>query len=428
MSVDYSKVDQSLVACFSPTFKRQTAIKTALLDAAITKRHPFITPSKPTRTRNRRIVYHCNGIDIYEEKITDQFSRWTFGFPADATLISGWMAMNYGSALAPVGTPANELQTISANAAATTITFDIEGRTEVTSLIPADANAAAIKAAIVALNMFDTADVTIVGTIAAGFTIQYTGKYEKADVPVPVFSNGAVVAETTKGANKIHAISRSSSVEQPLTSFIIGWEEDETFKKHKGFACDAVIIDAQNREDLGCTVELIGRADTEEVIDYVVPACQTVNPIEVDSCRFRVDDAYIMEDLSSFRFERRNNIPVGGGAFPWADKNIGKIWRGPKPTETLTVGFYGSEAHPQYVQADEEQKLGIIADLGNPGDRYSIIAPNTKLKLGEPDITFDNDLRRSVVNITGTPHFDATINASSRGEANISQATAFLTT
>jgi hypothetical protein len=213
----------------------------------------------------------------------------------------------------------------------------------------------------------------------------------------------------------------------PLTSFIIGWEEEETFRKHKGFACDAVIVEARNREDLSCTVELLGRADTEEVIDYVLPACQTINPIEVDSCRFRVGGVYIMEDLFSFRFERRNNIPVGSGAFPWADKNIGKIWRA-RPTETMAVGFYGNEAHPQYIQADEEQKVGIIADLGNPGDRVSIIAPNTKLKLGEPDITFDNDLRRSVAQITASPHFSSEINASSRGEANISLTSALLTT
>lgn len=427
MSVDYSEVEQSLVAMFSPTFRRQSDIKTALTDAVITKRHPFITPSKPTRTRNRRLVYHCNGIDIYEEKITDQFSRWTFGFPADAGLISGWMAMCYGSALAPVGMPADELQTVAANVAATTITFDIEGRSVVTALIAADANAAAIKAAILATEMFDAADATIVGTIAAGFTIQYAGKYAKADIPVPVFSNGAVVSETTKGANRLHAISRSTSVEQPLTSFIIGWEEDETFKKHKGFACDAIIVEARNREDLGCTVELIGRADTEEVIDYVVPVCQTVNPIEVDSCRFLVDGAYVMEDLFSFRFERRNNIPVGSGAFPWASKDIGKIWRGAKPTESFSVGFYGNESHPLYVKADEETKHPIIAHLGNPGDRCSIIAPNVKLKLGEPDISFDNELRRSVVNIVASPHHSSEINASSRVESLINQNAAFLT-
>ncbi|HXG85104.1 MAG TPA: hypothetical protein VNI84_13875, partial [Pyrinomonadaceae bacterium] len=311
---DYSKVEQSLVAMFSPNFKRQSDIKTALADGAITKRHPFVTPSKPTRTRNRRVVYHCNGIDIFEEKITDQFSRWTFAFPADATLIAGWMAMNYGSALAPTGTPSDELQTVPINAAATTITFSIEGRTETTALIAANANAVAIKAAIVALGMFDTADVAIVGTVAAGFTITYTGKYAKANVPLPTFSNGAVAAETTAGANRVHAIARSTSVQLPLTSFIIGWEEDSTFRKHKGFACESVIIEAKNREDLSCTVELVGRADTEAVVGYVVPACQTINPIEVDSCRIRVDGAYIMEDLSSFRFERKNNIPVGTGA------------------------------------------------------------------------------------------------------------------
>lgn len=434
---DYSEVQDSLIACFSPTFKKQTNLKTALNDAAITKRHPFVTPSKPSRTRTRRLVYHCNGIDVYEEKVTDQFSRWTFGFPADATLIAGWSAMNYGAALAPVGTPQNEVQTIQNAAAANNsyrLKLTLEGRSATTKLIAWNAAAAEIKAALVATDWIDSVDLTVTGTLAAGINVTFTGKFAKADIPALEIVENTVslgtttVTETTKGANKIHAISRSSSVEMPTTSFIIGWEESEIFSKHKGFACDAIIIDAQNREDLSCTVELIGRADTEQVVDFVAPLCQTINPIEVDSCRMLIDGEYLMEDMSSFRWERRNNIPVGKGAFPWADKNLGLAWRGPKPTESLAFGFYGKEDHPLYVKCDEEVKVPVVAHLGNPGDRYSIIAPNVKLKLGEPDITFDNDLRRSVVQAVGGPHYDQTINASSRGEAVISQTTAFLTT
>lgn len=436
--MDYSHIDQSLFTSFSPTFKRQVDIKTALDPAVITKRLPLIQPSKPTRTRNRRVVYHCNGIDIFEEKITDQVSKWTFGFPADAQLLTGWMAMNYGSALSPTGAPANEVQTV-LNAGATANTYalrlTLEGRTGTTRLIAWNATAAQVRTALEAIDSIEPGDVAVTGTLQTGLVVTFGGRLAKADMPaLEIVSNTLTggtltITETTKGANYLHNISRSTSVALPLTSFIIGWEDEDVFKEHKGFACDAVTIVGENRADLGCTVELVGRADTEEVLDFVVPNCVTVNPIEVDACRLRVGGDYMLEDLSGFRFERRNNIPISGkGMFPWADKNIGIVWRGPKPTESLGVSFYGSETHPLYIQADNEEKVPIIADLGNPGDRYSVIVPNVKLRLGEPDLTFDNDLRRSVVNLVGSPQFDASTNASSRGEGRISQATAFLTT
>lgn len=437
--MDYSKDEQSLVACFAPANNRQTDIKTALADSVFTKRHPLIQPSRPVRSRNRRVVYHCNGIDIWEEKVTDQVSKWGFSFPADATLIAYWDAMNYGSALAPVGTPQNEVQTI-LNAGATANSYAIkivhEGRTETTVAIAFNATAAAVKSALEALDMIEAGDIaSVTGTLVTGLAVTFGGRYAHADIPALQIVNNTVtggaitVTETTKGANKLHAISRSTSRALPLTGFIIGFEEDEVFKKHKGFACDSIIVEGANREDLSCSVELVGRADTEDVLDFVVPNCVTVNPIEVDSCRLVVDGDYLLEDLYSFRFERRNNIPTSGkGMFPWADKNIGILWRGVKPTESLNFSFYGSETHPLYAKADAENKVPIISHLGYPGDRTSIIAPNVKLKLGEPDTTFDNDLRRSVVNVTGTPHFDQTINASSRVEANISQTTTFLGT
>ncbi len=104
-----SQQDIQAFVAWNNTFKRQVDIKTPLSPALINTRHPQTAPSFPTRNRTRVTVYHCNGMDIFEEKITDQYSRWTFGFPATAQLIAGWAAMNYGSSLAPVNAPAKKL-------------------------------------------------------------------------------------------------------------------------------------------------------------------------------------------------------------------------------------------------------------------------------------------------------------------------------
>ncbi len=111
-----SQQDSVAFVAWNESFKRQVDLKTPLSAALIDKRHPQTTPSFPTRQRTRVTVYHCNGMDIFEEKITDQYSRWTFGFPATAHLVAGWAAMNYGSSLAPVNSPAQEVQTISGGA------------------------------------------------------------------------------------------------------------------------------------------------------------------------------------------------------------------------------------------------------------------------------------------------------------------------
>lgn len=431
-----SQIDVNLFAAFSPTFKTQTNLQTALSPSDLTKRLPLVQPSKPSTNKNKRTIYHCNGIDIIEEKIGSQFSRWSFGFPASAQLIAGFAAMSYGAAQAPTGAPQDEVQTV-LNAAATagtfTLTLSLEGRVGTTKPIAFDATAADVRAALEAIAPIESGDITVTGTLSAGFVVTFIGRLAKADVSAMTFNGGALtggtlsVTETTKGANKFHAIARAAGVAMKTTSFIIGFEGDATPPLlHKGFGVDALIVEGSAQEDLTCSVELVGSAETEEVLSFVVPVCTTINPIEMKDCRAVLDGNFINAELERVRFERRNNIPVGKGAFPWDSPDIALLWRGSKPTEQFTLGFYGSRGDANYTIAANRQKKPFELRLGNPGDRCSIIAPNTLIELADADLTFDNGLRRSVVNVIAQPFFDETINASTKVEATIAQTTAFL--
>ncbi len=416
---------------FNEYLKKQFDIKTFLLPADINKRHPMTTPTFPSRQRNRVITYHCNGMDIFEEKITDEFSRWTFSFPLSAELGAAWLALNYGSTLAPTGTLVNETQTIN-GAAATSGTFNLlhnfEGLTGNLD-IPFNITAADLKTLLEGDDFptIQDGDITsLTGSVSTGFVIVFGGRLGNADISSFVIDNtnlvgGALsVTETTKGSGLIHAIARATSPDLPKTSFIIGFEDDTvSAKEHGGLACDAIIIEATNRGQFTCTVELVGRSDTKTVLDYIIPECVIPDPIQTEDSRLRVGGNYIIDVLRSFRFERRNNIPVGNEAFPWSGRNIETVWRNPKPTETMGFTFFANRDHQVYLDADSEVKRPIIADIGSPSGRITINAPNVLLKLGAPDMSFDGELQRSFISVDATPHFSTSINASTNIQANI---------
>lgn len=428
------------VFVFSSLFLQQADFLTPLSDAALDARHPQIngTFAEILRTRNTR--YECNDIDILEEEIQTEYARKRFQFAGTADVIGGWLAMSYGSATAPSGTPTAEVQTLTESGTITAGTYKvvltIEGVTGKSRAIPFDANAATVQAY---LNKISTikhgGSVTVTGTLSGGFTVTFGGNLANANVPQFTVENAGltggtvVAATTTPGVSRTHSIARSTSDELPYTSFIEGFIGDTTDPiKWFGFAVDVLTIEATKGGDLLVTVELVGRSDYLDAVDFVIPDCVNEIPISVKQCRLSVDGSFISSGLTSFRFERRNNIVTSAEAFAFDSEFLETNERGERPTETLSFSYLGSRGDTTYSSAEAELTKPVIAYLGALGSRVIISAPECNLKLASPAISFDGALRKSVVNIDGQPYFDETLAASSAVEVRVAKSETYLDT
>lgn len=428
------------VFVFPSLFLKQADFLTPLTDGALDARHPQINGTFADILRTRSQRFECNDIDLLEEEIQTEYARKRFQFAGTAEIIGGWLAMSYGSATAPSGTPTAEVQTLTASGTITAGTYKviltIEGVVGTSKAIPYNANAATVQAY---LNKISTirhgGSVTVTGTLVGGFTVTFGGNLGNANIPAFTVNNSGltggtvVVATTTQGTSRTHSIARSVSDELPYTSFIEGFIGDTTDPiKWFGFAVDVLTIEATKGGDLLVTVELVGRSDYLDAVDFVIPDCVNAIPISVKQCRIKVDGSFISSGLTNFRFERRNNIVTSAEAFAFDSELLETNERGERPTETLSFGYQGSRGDSTYSSAEAELNKEVIAYLGALGARAIIAVPECNLKLASPAISFDGALRKSVVNIEGQPYFDETLGASSAAEIVSAHSTTYLDT
>lgn len=431
------------VFLFNPDFYRQVDFLTALDDANIDARHPQINGTFAVKERTRTTRYDCNDVDIIEERIDSEFARKQFQFAGTAEQIAGWLALSYGAVAAPTGTPQNTQITLSSTGTVTSgtflATFEFEGLTGQTEPISVTATAAQVATALNLIRSIKNGGtvVGVSGTIADdNLILSFEGRFANAAVPNLTIDNTAVVGggtvtstRTQVGTNKVHSGTRAVSDVLPYTSFIEGFIGDSTNPiKWYGFAVDVIIIEAQKGGDLLCTVELIGKSDTIEAVGYSIPACINPTSINTKDCRISVNSSFVAAGLSSFRFERRNNIVTSAEAFAFDSIELETNERGDKPTETLSFSYQGSRGDATYTSADAESSVPVLIYLGKPTERVTISAPTTNLKLGSPPVSFDGALRKSIVNIVGQPYYNSGLSASSAFEANIARTAAFLVT
>lgn len=426
--------NRKLFISFSPTFKRQSAWDAAMANAELSSRHPQATPTFPSNQFTREETRDCSGEYVIFEEITSRLKRLRFGFNPSAQLAAGWLALAMGAAAAPTGSPADEVQTISSTASGGTfrLTFNFEGISEQTSALAFNATAAQIQAALEALRSIKAGNVACAGgPLPADVTVTFQGALAKADVPILTVDNTAAtggtvtVAQTTAGAQRLHAISRATGDQPPQTSLIYGFEGDATNPlKGKNVVVNSVRFSGSVRGKVLCEVDLIFSGSVSEAVSYSVPACVNFTPIKCADVRARINATYYTQDLREFSYEYSNNILTGDDPFPFDDIDAVRLERGDR---TSQFGFtvFGSRGDALYTLIDTEPQEDVELHLGEAGDRISIFAPSTKLKFRDDAITFQGEANRSAIQFDGTP-FLAGAGTPDYAEARVSQSTAFL--
>lgn len=337
-----------------------------------------------------------------------------------------WIAYKEGAVTAPTGTAANEVQTLTRSGTVSGGTFPLsltlEGRTGSTKQIAWNAAPAVIQSAIVDQahslgKIIKPGDVVVSGDWTSGIVLTFGKRLRNANLPLLTVGNGAITGggtivntQTTAGGNKYHTAQRSADGSKPLFSFAMGDKGGSIATRKYG---DAVVsqVDFNTSAD-NTNVEMIVTVDCHfipgEAVSIVVPACVNNPSVLATDFRLQMNGTFENRDLVSDSVSLNDNVPTGA-AHSFDDIDITRAFqRGDQPSQETNTEFFGDSNHPIYQLAEQEfvedNEIEVIRHYGNPGNRFTIIAPETKIKpQGSSLEGFSGEMRESTVKINGTP-------------------------
>lgn len=124
-----------------------------------------------------------------------------------------------------------------------------------------------------------------------------------------------------------------------------------------------------------------------------------------------------------------DNVPVDAdAAFGFDDVDIQDLERGDQPAYSRTASIFGSEVDGLYDLALNERTadpVEWITHMGMPGNRFSMISENTKVKFQTNRLGTAGTLNKTTINVDGTPYRDGSTDPI-RAEAYLDQAENFL--
>lgn len=415
--------------------KTQAAIGTPMANADLDTR------DKCTVTREevivRRDLRDCRDEDLVSSKIDSRMARYTLEYAEiSPQILSRWTALLLGSAQAPTGTPANEVQTIAVSADGT-ISATLEGRTVVTKTIPsAGITAAKIQAALTAARMLfiEPGDVVVTGA-SSPFTATFpnTGKLGRANLPLMVGTGGFTVTASANGDQNFHDMARATSRVKPRISFALGWETDaDRIEKYADYVVESVSPAASLDGNVTASVTLLGPWEPDSIEEtFDIPDCVNINPLQARDIRVSVDSVWQTVDINTINLSANDNVPTDRlSAFPFDGMDIQTLERGRQPSYSISMSVIASEVDSIYEQAQNERTedpVPVIVHFGYPGNRCTWRFPKTEIRFQTNRWGSVGEAQYATVQLDGVPFKDG-LNPPFDAEAYVDQATAFLST
>lgn len=417
---------------FSGQGKVQSAIGTAQPNADIDTRDKCTITREEVITR--RDVRDCRNEDLTDSQIITRLARYTLNY-AEITpqLYARWFSWFAGASAAPTGTPANEVQTLTVSADGT-LSLTLEGRTVTTKTIAsAGITAAKIQAALTTSRMFfiHPGDVVVTGTGPFTLTFPHTGRLGRANLPLVVGTGGMVVTASANGDQNYHAFTRSASRVKKRFSFILGYEDNTgTLEKYADFVCETFQPQASLTADPSLTVTILGPWDYDSLEPtYTVPDCVNPDPLRSEDCKLEVNGAFQTADLNTMANNLNDNVPVDRlSAFEYDGMEVQRLLRGKQPTYNSTASIFGISDAAVYILAENERTqaaVDIIQHYGLPGNRFTLIYPNAKVRFQNNREAFVGAVEFAAINLEFVPFVDG-VNPPINGEAYLDQTAQFL--
>lgn len=428
---------------FSGAGKVQSAIGVAQPNGDIDTRDKCTITREEVVTR--RDVRDCRDEDLTDSQIITRLARYTLNY-AEVTpqILARWFALFAGASAAPVGTPADEVQSLTRTGTVSGGTFRInltlEGRTVQTKDIAWNASNADILAALTTSRMFfiHPGDITIGGTWGTAITITFTNRLGDANLPAVTITNnltgsapGISVAQVTPGDQNYHALTRATSRIKKRFSFVLGYEDNTgTIEKYADYVCESFQPQSSLSTDPSLTVTILGPWDYDSLEPtFTVPACVNPDPLRTEDCKLEVNGTFQTQDLNSLTNNLNDNVPIDRlSAFAYDGIEVQALVRGRQPNYQSSASVFGIQDAAVYVLAQNERTqapVEVIEHYGLPGNRFSLIYPNAKVRFQGNRTTFVGAAEFGAINIDIVPFVDG-VNPPISGEAYLAQSTQFL--
>jgi len=412
----------------------QAAWDTPVANADITVRHKVqIARSLDVE---RQEIRDCRDEDLVDRKVRTRRRTMTLTYTeVSDQILAMWTALYLGTAAAPTGTPANEVQTLTDGGTAGTLAMTLEGRTVTTQSIPTGSTAAQIQNYLTAARMLfiQPGDVVVTGTGPFTLTFPDTGRLGRANLPTIVGTGGMSVAAGTNGAQNFHAFTRSTSRTKQLISFCMGWETDiDRVEKYINYAVVSLNLTLSLDGDVGLVVTLVGMWDYDSIeTTFTIPDCNNVTPMPVSDSRININSVWQTTDINSLSITVTDNVPLDRqSAYGFDGIDLQQLKRGIQPSYTFALSVFGSEVDSIYTLAHDERTqaaVPVIFHFGMPGHRVSWFFDKTELSFQSDPIGAAGALQSSVIQIDGTAFKNVTA-APFDAEAYVAQSAAFLLT
>lgn len=427
----------------SPTGKQQSAKDVPLLDADLSSREKCTV--SVADVVDRSTIFDCEGVFVDDEITKTRIKRFTFDYAAvTPQILARWAGYFFGAAAAPTGTLANEVQTLTRTGTVSggtfTISLTLEGRTGISQPIAWNATAAAVQAALVKVGasigqLIKAGDIVVSGDPATGIIITFQGRLANANLPMLVVNSASLtgggsvtVAQTTAGDAKYIPFTRSTSDVKPLFSFALGFKTGSlATEKYYNAVCESFNPTLNRSGDVSLQVTVLANYDPEEVAGFTVPVCVNYTPLATADCRVQINGAWETLDVFAESITLNDNVPVDADTFGFDSVDPDVLERGDQPSYAITGTVFGVKSDPLGLIVAAEGKAEHITHFGQPGNRFSLIAPALKFKPQSNSRQFAGARNRSVIAFDGVPTRDG-INAPVKGEFRGSQTTSFLLT
>lgn len=368
-------------------------------------------------------IFDCIGEEVVSREVTRKIYRLPIEGEFVPKFCSPLAALSYGGAASPTGgTPANKVFTVVINADNTAGAFKLnltyDGITTKTGSIPFDVTAAQFKTLYEELDNIGYGNTTV-SRVGDTITVTYTGKRSYANIPLPTVSDStldgtdAVVAQTTAGAQKSHAITEMASYELPYTSMGIAFEDEPGSERLLvGVTVDNINFNLpEGNGIITFTAELIIRDVQTEAL-LVAPECITFRPYRTGDCLLTRNAVDLTEMLRSGTFAFSNNTLTGNSAYTGRGVKPTRLNRAIRRTRSLTYSLLSATeavtaALYQEALANPEADVKRATSLrvGVEGDNITVNLPNalTELATGSGGFAFDNESEEAITRYVDTP-------------------------
>lgn len=430
----------------SSTGQIQSAHDVPMDPADIDYRLKCTLTREPVITRDR--ILDCNGRFLDSKPKLTQAYRFTWTFatikPQLLTLLYAYFA---GASAAPTGTVNNEVQTLARTGTVSggtfTIALTVDGRSGITATIPFGATAAQIQAALTKKTstigkIIHAGDVVVTGDWTAGMVLTFGGRLAHTDLPLVTIDNTLITGsgsitrtQTTAGGNKYHALTNSTSDAKTEFSFCLGYTTGSLpHEEYFNAIVERFEPSMPRNGDVGLVVSVLCNYEPDILDSYSVPACENFVALKTADCRVEIGGVWRTLDISSQTTTLNDSVPVDADAFGFDGVDPEQFERGDVPAYAINGNVFGAPndtTDALAVAVKAESTVEYITHFGNPGNRFTLIAPQTILNPSSNDRQYAGTRNRSVISFDGEPSRDG-VNTPVRAEAYLDQTTAFLLT